>query len=107
MADVDILITTEEDTNVVFGIKEKDYEAVAEKLAQTFGLKIVAMWQLRVTSTHFFIETSVDGVSWRVVQSGTLASGYLGASGYNHVFFGTMSYSQPGTSTLLSYSEGP
>jgi len=43
MADVDILVTTEEDTNVVFGIKEKDYEAVAEKLAQTFGLKIVAI----------------------------------------------------------------
>ncbi len=43
MADVDILITTEEDTNVVFGIKEKDYEAVAEKLAQTFKFKIVAI----------------------------------------------------------------
>ena len=43
MADVDILITTEEDTNVVFGIKEKNYEAVAEKLAQTFKLKIVAI----------------------------------------------------------------
>jgi len=43
MADVDILITTEEDTNVVFGIKEKDYEAVAEKLAETFELKAVAI----------------------------------------------------------------
>ncbi len=43
MGDVDILITTEEDTNVVFGIKENDYEAVAGKLAQTFGLKIVAI----------------------------------------------------------------
>jgi 2-dehydro-3-deoxygluconokinase len=43
MSDVDILITTEEDTNVVFGIKEKDYEAVAEKLARTFNLKIVAI----------------------------------------------------------------
>jgi 2-dehydro-3-deoxygluconokinase len=43
MADVDILINTEEDTNVVFGIKEKDYESVAEKLAQTFKLKIVAI----------------------------------------------------------------
>jgi 2-dehydro-3-deoxygluconokinase len=43
MAEVDILITTEEDTNVVFGIKEKNYEAVAEKLAQTFKLKIVAI----------------------------------------------------------------
>lgn len=40
---VDILITTEEDTNVVFGIKEKDYETVAEKLAQTFHFKIVAI----------------------------------------------------------------
>jgi 2-dehydro-3-deoxygluconokinase len=43
MADVDVLITTEEDTNVVFGIKEKNYEAVAEKLAQTFKLKMVAI----------------------------------------------------------------
>jgi len=43
MADVDILITTEEDTNVVFGIKEKDYEAAAEKLARTFRFKIVAI----------------------------------------------------------------
>lgn len=43
MGDVDILITTEEDTNVVFGIKERDYEAVAEKLAKTFNFKIVAI----------------------------------------------------------------
>jgi 2-dehydro-3-deoxygluconokinase len=43
MTDVDILLTTEEDTNVVFGIKEKDYETVAEKLAQTFKFKIVAI----------------------------------------------------------------
>jgi len=43
MSDVDILITTEEDTNVVFGIKEKDYEAAAEKLAKTFSFKVVAI----------------------------------------------------------------
>jgi 2-dehydro-3-deoxygluconokinase len=43
MADVDVLITTEEDTNIVFGIKEKEYEAVAEKLAHTFKFKIVAI----------------------------------------------------------------
>jgi len=43
MADVDVLITTEEDTNVVFGIKEKNYEAAAERLAQTFKFKIVAI----------------------------------------------------------------
>jgi 2-dehydro-3-deoxygluconokinase len=43
MAHVDMLFTTEEDTNVVFGIKQKDYEAVAEKLAQTFQFKVVAI----------------------------------------------------------------
>jgi 2-dehydro-3-deoxygluconokinase len=43
MAEVDVLITTEEDTNIVFGIKEKEYEAVADKLAHTFKLKIVAI----------------------------------------------------------------
>ncbi|MGZ3567369.1 MAG: PfkB family carbohydrate kinase [Thermodesulfobacteriota bacterium] len=43
MSAVDLLITTEEDANVVFGIKEKDYEAVAEKLAQAFGIKTVAI----------------------------------------------------------------
>lgn len=43
MADVDILITTEEDTHVVFGIQEKDYEAVAEKLARTFKFDAVAI----------------------------------------------------------------
>jgi 2-dehydro-3-deoxygluconokinase len=43
MENVDILITTEEDTNVVFGIKEKNYETAAEKLAQTFKFKIVAI----------------------------------------------------------------
>ncbi len=43
MAEVDVLITTEEDTNVVFGIKEKDFETVAERLAQTFKFKIVTI----------------------------------------------------------------
>jgi len=43
MEDVDIMITTEEDTGVVFGIKEKDYEMVAERLSQTFRFKIVAI----------------------------------------------------------------
>ena len=43
MQNVDILITTEEDTKVVFGIQEKDYDAVAEKLAQTFHFRVVAI----------------------------------------------------------------
>jgi 2-dehydro-3-deoxygluconokinase len=43
MQNVDILITTEEDTKVVFGIQEKDYDAVAEKLSQTFNFRVVAI----------------------------------------------------------------
>lgn len=43
MEDVDILITTEEDTDIVFGIEEKDYETVAERLSRRFGFAIVAI----------------------------------------------------------------
>lgn len=39
----DILITTEEDTLRVFGIKDKSYEEVARKLARRFSLEQVAI----------------------------------------------------------------
>jgi 2-dehydro-3-deoxygluconokinase len=39
----DVLITTEEDTERVFGIKGKDYEDVAAQTASRFGLKVVAI----------------------------------------------------------------
>ncbi len=41
MSKVDILITTEEDTERVFGIHGKDYKEVARKLAERFGFKVV------------------------------------------------------------------
>jgi len=40
---VDVLITTEEDTEVVFGITGSDYREVAQKLADRFGFKIVTI----------------------------------------------------------------
>jgi 2-dehydro-3-deoxygluconokinase len=43
MSCVDILITTEEDTEVVFDIKEDTYEKVAEKLAEVFNFKVVTI----------------------------------------------------------------
>jgi len=43
MKNVDILITTEEDTFRVFGIKEDSYEKVAQKLSERFGFEIVAI----------------------------------------------------------------
>jgi 2-dehydro-3-deoxygluconokinase len=40
---VDIITTTEEDTGVVFGIREESYQKVAESLAKKFGFKAVAI----------------------------------------------------------------
>ena len=43
MEHVDILITTEEDTGRVFGVREADYQTVAKKLHERFGFKVVAI----------------------------------------------------------------
>jgi len=43
MSQVDILITTEEDTERVFGIRAASYEEVALELAGKFGLKVVTI----------------------------------------------------------------
>ena len=43
MAYCDVLITTEEDIERVFGIKGKDYEESADVTAKRFGLKIIAI----------------------------------------------------------------
>ena len=40
---VDLITTTEEDTGVVFGIREGNYQKAAETLAKTFGFKAVAI----------------------------------------------------------------
>jgi 2-dehydro-3-deoxygluconokinase len=43
MGHCDVLITTEEDIERVFGIKGKDYEESADLTAKRFGLKIIAI----------------------------------------------------------------
>lgn len=43
MQDIDILITTEEDTEVVFGITGKSYEDVAKQLTDRFGFECVVI----------------------------------------------------------------
>ena len=40
---IDILITTEEDTKVVYGIEGKDYEEVAAKLTDKLGFEVVVI----------------------------------------------------------------
>lgn len=43
MADVDVLITTEEDTKRVFGITGEDYRDVARRLVDRFGFDVVTI----------------------------------------------------------------
>jgi 2-dehydro-3-deoxygluconokinase len=43
MSDVDILFTTEEDAERVFGVRANDYPSLAAKLVNEFGFKIVAV----------------------------------------------------------------
>jgi 2-dehydro-3-deoxygluconokinase len=59
---IDILITTEEDTKVVYGIEGKDYEEVAKKLTDKFGFEVVVI-TLRETPTVLTNKWSVFAYS--------------------------------------------
>ncbi|MDH4214124.1 MAG: PfkB family carbohydrate kinase [Candidatus Odinarchaeota archaeon] len=59
---IDILITTEEDTKVVYGIEGKDYEEVAQKLVDKFGFEVVVI-TLRETPSVWFNKWSVFAFS--------------------------------------------
>jgi len=59
---IDILITTEEDTKVVYGIEGKDYEDVARKLQDKFGFEVVVI-TLRETPSVWLNRWSVFAYS--------------------------------------------
>ncbi|MHA2133762.1 MAG: PfkB family carbohydrate kinase [Candidatus Thorarchaeota archaeon] len=59
---IDILITTEEDTKVVYGIEGKDYEDVAQKLTDKFGFEAVVI-TLRETPSVWLNKWSVFAFS--------------------------------------------
>lgn len=59
---IDILITTEEDTKVVYGIEGKDYEEVAQKLTDKFGFEVVII-TLRETPSVWHNKWSVFAYS--------------------------------------------
>ncbi|MFW9786345.1 MAG: PfkB family carbohydrate kinase [Candidatus Thorarchaeota archaeon] len=59
---IDILITTEEDTKVVYGIEGKDYEDVAAKLIDKFGFEVVVI-TLRETLSVWLNKWSVFAYS--------------------------------------------
>jgi 2-dehydro-3-deoxygluconokinase len=58
----DVLITTEEDIERVFGIKGKDYEEAAALTAQRFGLKIVA---ITLRENPLVWRNAWTGMAWR------------------------------------------
>ena len=55
---VDLITTTEEDTGVVFGIREQNYQKAAEALAKTFGFKAVA---ITLAGRRVGLEEQLDG----------------------------------------------
>ncbi len=59
---IDILITTEEDTKVVYGIEGNDYEEVAQKLTDKFGFEAVVI-TLRETPSVWHNKWSVFAYS--------------------------------------------
>ena len=59
---IDILITTEEDTKVVYGIEGKDYEDVAAQLIDKFGFEVVVI-TLRETPSVWLNKWSVFAYS--------------------------------------------
>lgn len=68
---IDILITTEEDAKVVYGIEGKNYEEVAEKLVDKFGFEVVVI-TLRETPSVLVNKWSVFAYSdKRVYKSPT------------------------------------
>jgi 2-dehydro-3-deoxygluconokinase len=58
---VDILITTEEDAGVVFGVVGDDYREVARKLADRFGFKVVT---ITLRGNQSVLRNSWTSVAW-------------------------------------------
>ena len=58
---VDVLITTEEDASVVFGIEGSDYRDVALKLAGRFGFKVVT---ITIRGDHSVLRNSWTAIAY-------------------------------------------
>jgi 2-dehydro-3-deoxygluconokinase len=88
----DVLITTEEDTERVFGIQGKDYEDVAAQLARRFPLQVVAItlrdnplvWKNTWTAIAFRQETVFRTRTFEVEIVDRLGAGDSFAAGLIH-----------------------
>ncbi len=80
---VSILITTEEDTERVFGIVGKDYHEVAEKLADQFGFEVVtitlretpSVWRNTWSSIAYHDGVFYDDVTYEIEVVDRLGAG--------------------------------
>jgi 2-dehydro-3-deoxygluconokinase len=100
MTHTDVLITTEEDIERVFGIKGKDYEEAAALTAKQFGLKIVAItlrenplvWKNSWTAIALTNEPRASATGGKIVRTKTyeveivdrLGAGDSFAAGFIH-----------------------
>src|SRR5262249_17926039 len=92
MNDCDVLITTEEDTERVFGIKGKDYEDVSAQLVKRFPLQIVAItlrenplvWKNTWSAMAYRTGTVYKTRSYEVEIVDRLGAGDSFAAGFIH-----------------------
>jgi 2-dehydro-3-deoxygluconokinase len=90
MADVDVLITTEEDTERVFGITGADYREVAKTLADRFHLRVVvitlrgtpSVWRNTWSALAYSDGKFYDDVSYEVEVVDRVGSGDTFSAGF-------------------------
>jgi 2-dehydro-3-deoxygluconokinase len=90
MADVDILMTTEEDTERVFGITGSDYREVAKALADQFQLRVVvitlrgtpSVWRNTWSALAYSQGTYYDDVTYEVEVVDRVGSGDTFSAGF-------------------------
>jgi 2-dehydro-3-deoxygluconokinase len=90
LADVDILITTEEDTQRVFGITGEDYREVAKTMADHFHLQVVvitlrgtpSVWHNTWSALAYSQGTFFDDVTYEVEVVDRVGSGDTFSAGF-------------------------
>jgi 2-dehydro-3-deoxygluconokinase len=90
MPKVDVLVTTEEDTERVFGIVGKDYREVAARLVDRFGFKVVtitlrgtpSVWHNTWTAFAYANGTFYDDVTYDIEIVDRLGGGDAYSAGF-------------------------
>jgi hypothetical protein len=65
-----------------------------------------AWYKIRDDGTNVYFQVSADGVNFYTAYSVAKSSGYLGSSGYSHIFVGVAGGSGAEDLTVMSWSQG-